>query len=1000
MSDIDDFFELDDGQQNQSKKKESEQPKKEQADSSENDLFGNLDDLIDSSNQNEQSADQSLEALEQASISHNQIQSDDKKNETFEELNLQESNEVEAIPKTPNQAGTQGSGNIDDMFADFLNVDEEKSEAGMKGFDLEPSDKLPKTEQIKEDHLEELFDEQPVQNVTKPLGARSVKTQEIEQEHQDIEAAVQVKKKIQIPLKKISIGLGALLGVAAIVVLSMAKFSSSGFLGFKIGQSNKDEYRAPSASVLAQLKEKYNQGLQLLNRDRLDDYKKAIDVFDAIVKTDERNMLGLSGLAEAMVLSKGHNLEQEMISKIDKNIKVLDTYYPEKIETVRSKARFAMGTGKLSDATTLSSKALKINGKDPLLLILQGEIAYEQGRLEEAKNYFNQAKEINPNLLRGQYYAGLTLIKSNEPEQAKEIFTILSNTPHEHVMAQVELYRLNSLDEAQIDLVILNLSDFLKQKGPLMGSFDRGQSWHFLSDLQLKKTDVLGAIESLRQATLSDPLSATHCYALGKIFREQKKYEEAVSQFQKATALNSKEPMYFLSLGQALRDTEKYNQSVGEFQKALELSKNDPNIHYELGLSQRANGLFDEAQRSFQKALEMDPGMTISMVELGELYFQRDNISEAQSQFATVLEVNPKSVRALMGLGSVYLTKRKNSQALELFKKAEYEEPTNISVLLHLSKVYIDMSMQSQAQEFLTRASNIDEGNVDVQLTLGELYMQKQDYNKAGEIYRRLIQLNSKNFRARVGLARKLIEQKTFQEAITELEEASKYNPKYFETKLYSAVAWRGAGDLERSLENVRQAIRIRPESPHAYHELEITHIYRNDIVGAEEAMQKAISIDPTFSQPLAVLGDYYKSQNLYLQAQDYYLKAIEISPKNQDYLLNLAELYKSDGRSKQAKLYYEKTIKADPKNANAYLGLGLLADENKDPKSASLYYQKARSLDPLNPKPHYYLGFIYRQMNNSKAAVASFVKYLELNPDSKEKEDIQEQIAKIRKGQ
>jgi len=51
------------------------------------------------------------------------------------------------------------------------------------------------------------------------------------------------------------------------------------------------------------------------------------------------------------------------------------------------------------------------------------------------------------------------------------------------------------------------------------------------------------------------------------------------------------------------------------------------------------------------------------------------------------------------------------------------------------------------------------------------------------------------------------------------------------------------------------------------------------------------------------------------------------------------------------------------------------------------------QSVDPNDPRPYYYLGFIYREANQKQAAILAFKKYLKLDPQSKEREDIEDQI-------
>ena len=79
-----------------------------------------------------------------------------------------------------------------------------------------------------------------------------------------------------------------------------------------------------------------------------------------------------------------------------------------------------------------------------------------------------------------------------------------------------------------------------------------------------------------------------------------------------------------------------------------------------------------------------------------------------------------------------------------------------------------------------------------------------------------------------------------------------------------------------------------------------------------------------------------------------------------------------------------------------AYVGLSLLAEDDGHDAQAIQYLRKAQAIDPNDPKPYYHLGLLYKDTPNKKAAVLAFRKYLQLDPQSKERQDIEDQIYRL----
>lgn len=845
-----------------------------------------------------------------------------------------------------------------------------------------------------DEDLEDLFSEVSQVSTAAPAGEAA------SEEQSDVLAAgleVEYKRrrKLKIP-KALMFGAPAVILAIGLTALGMAKFTSGGFFGWKVGSKSADGYEPPSSGVLKQLNARSAAASALLNADHAEGYKKATAEFREILKVDPRHSPTDARLVEAILLYGGNMVDSNNRAEIEKLMGQSETYHPGIIEAVRAAGRAALGSGDLARSESQARKASALNPKDAETMVLMGEIAMARADWDFAAQQFQHAVEIANDLVRPRRLLALVKIQQGKVEEAEEILRGLVAGKPPNPASEAELWRLLYSHYGKVPEAKQGLEEMIKNKANLLSNTELGKAWRYLSEISEAGNDIPAAIHALERATSFDPLNHVNSFKLGKLYLDRKEYEKGAEQFGRAAGLSPQTPEYSIYRGWALRELGKSDDALSDLSKGLERSPGNVLGLYQLGLTQRDLGRIDDAVASLETALKNEPRHVDSMTVLGELYLKKDNFTMATMHLRSALAIAPKSAKAHNALGEVFLAMGKPQEALAELKLAEAVEPQNVVVLADIGKAYLALKRVDKASEYFQSALALDSTRMDTQVALGELQHKKKEYTKSLETYRRVLELRPKDFDTRVKLAEVLIEQESYQEAVNELLEAAKYNPDYYLTRLNLGIAWRGVGNLDSSLEELNKATRIRPEAAGGYYHTEVTQIYRNDPAAAEKSMEKAVSLDPKYPDPLIALGEFYDSRNIYSKAAEYYARAEKMEPRNTNVLLKMAEAYRKDDKSALARKYYERTLKSDRKNVDALVGLGQLLDEEQQPMKAGRYYELARSVDAQDPRPHYFLGFIYKNMGKKSAALLAFRKYLKLDPQSKEKEDIEAEIAAL----
>jgi hypothetical protein len=132
------------------------------------------------------------------------------------------------------------------------------------------------------------------------------------------------------------------------------------------------------------------------------------------------------------------------------------------------------------------------------------------------------------------------------------------------------------------------------------------------------------------------------------------------------------------------------------------------------------------------------------------------------------------------------------------------------------------------------------------------------------------------------------------------------------------------------------------------------------------EPLLAKLKADPNNAQLLNQVGIVYRRTHQFDQAQEYFQKSLAIDPKNADVRTDMAACMFYSGNVEGAISELQQSLKYDPKHAGALMNLGIIQ---------------------------------WKAKNDVPGAVASWQKLLKLNPDFKQKSEVERLIAEARQG-
>ena len=260
------------------------------------------------------------------------------------------------------------------------------------------------------------------------------------------------------------------------------------------------------------------------------------------------------------------------------------------------------------------------------------------------------------------------------------------------------------------------------------------------------------ALSYLDQVLFIEPRSAQAHYFKGEVYRKQKKYKEALEEYDLATALD---PDY----------------AMPYFGRAMRSKDINPDNHYDKDLT---------------RALDRDPDFIDAYIERAYFYGRKNKRAEwekAKEDLIRAAQIAPDNAFVLIRLGRAQIQTDEADLALDNIIRAQIIDPTILEGYLAMGEAYDMLKLYSQAISPLITYTTYVPEEILGWLRLGEAYTGIAHYPQAVEACSRAVDLNINSGQARLcrGKVYRLIGE--FKKAVEDLEISAKRAPNVYDTQ-------------------------------------------------------------------------------------------------------------------------------------------------------------------------------------------------------------------------
>ena len=350
-------------------------------------------------------------------------------------------------------------------------------------------------------------------------------------------------------------------------------------------------------------------------------------------------------------------------------------------------------------------------------IAIEGSLCQQEGKLEEAVFYYQQALNDNPNLQQVHYNLGILLYQQGDLLGAYQSYKkAISLQPND-----VNAY--------------YNLGIVLQNQGLLAAAIDS-----YEQAINLSKIENSNHLDSVVNSYSN----------WGCILLQQGQADAAISVFKKALLLKPDDFTIHNNIGQALLQKGQLDQGIVYFEKSLKLEPRFAIARHHIGKVYQYRALHQEAVKYFQEIIQLEPENLTAYTDSGYSLMEQGKLSEAMTHLQTVIKNNSfvegyckwagLLAESTDELDNAKVACAKFLRALQKYNSKSSSSLTEISgylveTYLHLGNVSAEYGRHNQAEFYYRKALDIQPVAAEYYVKLGNSLVRQNRINSAIIIY-------------------------------------------------------------------------------------------------------------------------------------------------------------------------------------------------------------------------------------------------------------------------
>jgi tetratricopeptide (TPR) repeat protein len=378
-------------------------------------------------------------------------------------------------------------------------------------------------------------------------------------------------------------------------------------------------------------------------------------------------------------------------------------------------------------------RALRARDDYAPLHVRYGGILAQMGKTDAALTSYRRAVELDRRNAFAHAGLGKCLLDVGDQEQAKlHLYRAIRLNPRcrPALSATADYWRrAGDLDEAGVFAARAAGVADIAAPDPVLTAVERmGVS----TTAVLTRADALvyagrtaEARWEVRKLVEDNPDSSHGRRALGKLYVEEKNYDQAVEQFRAALEVAPEFAPARLDLAHALTQMTRFDDARQEYETVLAANQASAEAHRGRAVCLAAKGNVPEAVESFRRAVELDPEDRQTRIGYGKaLYYAGDDKAALEILRPEANAAGDKldriAVEAIGFTGLALGRQGRHEEAVELLERATTAAPAQANLRLGWAGALVGLGRDAEAVKVLQQGLDLNPraGRIALQLVL------------------------------------------------------------------------------------------------------------------------------------------------------------------------------------------------------------------------------------------------------------------------------------------
>ncbi|NTW57040.1 MAG: tetratricopeptide repeat protein [Chlorobiaceae bacterium] len=331
--------------------------------------------------------------------------------------------------------------------------------------------------------------------------------------------------------------------------------------------------------------------------------------------------------------------------------------------------------------------------------------------------------------------------------------------------------------------------------------------------LILHQQGNLSQAESLYSEVIRrQPANFDALFLLATAYAQQRRFEDALTLFDRAMRLNSHHPETLNNRGNVLMELKRYEDAIASFDQSLSVRPGDAETYTNRGVALEKLERYEEAVTSYESAITLNPNNPLTYNNYGVVLQHLKKFDEALLIFDKAVQIKQNYAEAYNNRGNVLRELERYDDALESFDRAllcfrDYPEVFN-----NQGNTFLQMNRIEDAIYAYKKAVSLKPDYVEAYSNLGKALIKLKRYEESVHAYRKAIALKSDDPELYNSLGHVYFELKRYKNAIGSYENAVSVKPDYAEVYARLGFVYEKIKRYDFAVENYEKALVLKPD--------------------------------------------------------------------------------------------------------------------------------------------------------------------------------------------